>query len=1124
MANEASATGKIFQITSDGADITGFDPARDKLDLGPVTVHNGIIVDTPTGVGIMNPWSGEIAVVVGVSLGQLTIDSFVPIVNDHLRECVSGALAWEHGIAANDHTVYARSHEIGQIDRVAFNPATDTVDFRYFGTREQIYMTNNPEGVVISNSGTGQALILLGVTTADLKAENFVFYFAEAREDRVALQLGFSSVPDSQIKPQGVPVAGTNDWPTGTGNGAPPSGQAGTTTIIDWHHGTNTAIAFDPSKDKLDFGWFKASEFSVKEVDGSTVISIEGNRQTYVLTGVSLAELDHNNIAARDATARAEWQELIDSAEGSAAVVPQLSIANGTLAEGNAGKSQMVFTVTLSQAATGPVSVGYTTVNGTATAGQDYASVVGTLTFAAGETAKTVSVDILGDTLVETNETFSLSLSSPTGATIARGQATGTIVNDDIDAQPATLPAISIADLSTKEGNGEHNHFMFVVTLDKASSVPVTVQYKTVDGSATAGVDYTASTGTVTFAPGTTSQMIHVDIKGDSVAEADETFTVMLSSPVGATIADGSGTGSITNDDVAAPVLPSLSVSDATRVEGNSGTAKLNFIVSLSNAATGPVTVQYGTADGTASAGSDYKAKSGTLTFAAGQTSKTVSVAVSGDTAVEANEMLTLNLSGASGATIADGSGAGTITNDDVAAPVLPSLSVSDATRAEGNSGTAMLDFTVSLSKAATGPVTVQYGTANGTASEGSDYTAKSGTLTFAAGETSKTVSVAVSGDTAVEANETLTLNLSGASGATIADGSATGTITNDDVAAPASGTAVGYKVSDNWGAGFIGNMQVAAGGTALKGWTVEFDAAFAITNIWNAQIVSHIGDHYVIKDMSYNGTVGANQETSFGFQATPGSDGTAATGFTLNGISSGSGTPASAPLLPSLSISDATRAEGDSGTAILDFTVSLSKAATGPVTVQYGTANDTAGAGSDYTAKSGTLTFAAGEQSKVIQVPIAGDKLAEGNEKFTVTLTDAHGAAIGRGTATATIKDDDGAPASPSSPPVTNSTAHGTSSGDLEALMKVVDSWSGGFNAAVTIHNDGGAVSGWQLEIETQSEITSIWNAEIVSHDASGYVVRNAAWNENVDAEADVSFGFTATGPVDPFKFDFLI
>jgi chitinase len=299
-----------------------------------------------------------------------------------------------------------------------------------------------------------------------------------------------------------------------------------------------------------------------------------------------------------------------------------------------------------------------------------------------------------------------------------------------------------------------------------------------------------------------------------------------------------------------------------------------------------------------------------------------IHVDILGDSVAEADETFTVLLSSPVGATIADGSGTGTITNDDGAGPVLPGLSVSDATRAEGNSGTGMLDFTVSLSKAAAGPVTVQYGTANGTASAGSDYTAKSGTLTFAAGETSKTVSVAVSGDAAVEANETLTLNLSGASGATIADGSGTGTITNDDVAVTASGTAVGYKVSDNWGAGFIGNMQVAAGATALKGWTVEFDAAFDITNIWNAQIVSHVGNHYVIKNMSYNGTVGANQEASFGFQATPGSDGTAATGFTLNGMPSGSGTPAPAPALPSRAISDATRAEGDSGTAMLDFTV----------------------------------------------------------------------------------------------------------------------------------------------------------------------------------------------------------
>jgi chitinase len=1106
MENATNSSGRIFQLTSGGPDITGFDPARDKLDLGPVTVHNGIIVDTPSGVGIMNPWSGEIAIVVGVSLGQLTIDSFVPVINDHLRECLSGALAWEHGVVPQAHTVYARSHEIGQIDRVAFNAATDTVDFRYFGTREQIYMTDNPEGVVISNSGTGQALILLGVTTAELKAENFIFYYSEAREDRVALQLGFSSVPDSQIKSQGVPIAGTNNWPTVAGNGTPPSGQAGVTTVIDWHYGTNTVLNFDPSKDKLDFGWFKASEFSVTEVDGSTVISIDSNKQTYVLTGVTLYELDHNNIAARDTTAVAEWRQLIDSATAPAAL-PQLSVGNGTLVEGNAGKSQMTFTVTLSQASTSPVSVGYTTMNGAAIAGQDYASIVGSLTFAAGETTKTVSVDILGDTLIETNETFSLVLSSPAGATIASGSAMGTIVNDDIDTQPAVLPAISIADLSTREGNGEHNHFMFSVTLDKASSEPVTVQYKTVDGSATDGSDYKGGTGTVTFAPGITSQTIHVDIAGDTVVEGDETFTVMLSSPVGGTIADGSATGIIVNDDVAAP-------------------------------------------------------------------------------------------------------------------PVLPSLSVGDATVVEGNSGTANLLFTVSLSKAATGPVTVQYGTADGTATAGSDYTAKSGTLTFAAGETSKTISVAVKGDTVVEANEALALTLSSATGATIADGSAIGTIGNDDVAAPAGPAAVAYTVNDNWGAGFTANMQVAAGSTALNGWTVEFDATFTISNIWNAQIISHVGNHYVIKNMPYNGTVGANKDTGFGFQATPGSGGTAATSFTINGTpSGGGGTPA--PVLPSLSVGDATVVEGNSGTANLLFTVSLSKAATGPVTVQYGTADGTATAGSDYTAKSGTLTFAAGETSKTISVAVKGDTVVEANEALALTLSSATGATIADGSAIGTIGNDDVAAPPPVLPSVSVSdavraegnsgtgmldftvslsqaatgpvtvqygTADGTATagsdytaksgtltfaagetsktisvtvkgdtaveanetlnlklssasgatiadgsgmgtitnddgaGGLGAQMAVVNSWGAGFNAAVTIHNDGGAISGWQLEIETDSQITSIWNAEIVSHSADGYVIRNAGWNGTVATDADVSFGFTASGAADLARFDLLI
>ncbi len=177
------------------------------------------------------------------------------------------------------------------------------------------------------------------------------------------------------------------------------------TTVIEWNYNSATVIDFDPAKDKLDFGWFKASEFSVEEVNGSTVISITNNRQTYTLTGVTLSELELNNIIALDTSARAEWQGLIDGATPSTPL-PTLSVSDASVAEGASGTAFATFTVTLSAASASTVTVSYTTLNGTATAGQDYASTVGTLTFAPGETVKTVQVPVSGDTLVELNEAF----------------------------------------------------------------------------------------------------------------------------------------------------------------------------------------------------------------------------------------------------------------------------------------------------------------------------------------------------------------------------------------------------------------------------------------------------------------------------------------------------------------------------------------------------------------------------------------------------------------------------------------------------------------------------------------------------------------------------------------------
>ncbi len=672
----ASATGKItnddsapgqpgtmYKVTTTGADIVGFNPAKDKLDLGDVSVHSFIVVDTAEGVGFRNPWTGDTIIVQGVSLGQLTVDNFAPVLNDHLRQDLSGAMAWEHGITAEPNTVYARSHEVGQIDRVAFNPSTDVVDFRYYGSREQISMVDSAEGVIISNAGTGQALILQGVTKSQLTARNFVFHPAQVREDRLNEQLGIGPVADAQVKAQGVPVAGTNNWPTGTGNGTPPTGQTGTTTVIGWHWGSHEVLQFDPAKDKLDFGWFQAANFNVTETAGSTRIDIVDNDQSYTLNGVSLGALSTTNIIALDSGTQTKWRNLITAAQP--ASLPKLSIADAHVTEGNSGTKTIGFGVTLSEASAKTVTVSYTTTNGLAGA-EDFTAAAGTLTFAPGETAKTINVAVLGDTMVELNENFVVSLSSPVNATVADGNAIGTIENDDIDQSPATPPKVSIEDLSHSEMNpGDHSHFLFKVTLDKASSETITVNYQTVDGTATGGTDYEAGTGTITFAPGVTTQVLHIGILTDTVDEPTETMTVVLSSPSGATLAKGTAIGTIVNDDTPQSTVSKLSVSDSTVQEGNSGTSQLVFNVALSTPAQNVVTVKYHTEDFTAAAGTDYQALDGVLTFLAGETSKQVKVTIIGDTTYEGNESLVLVFTDINGAQFDDAQGVGLINNDD---------------------------------------------------------------------------------------------------------------------------------------------------------------------------------------------------------------------------------------------------------------------------------------------------------------------------------------------------------------------------------------------------------------------------------------------------------------------------
>ncbi|MGI9212161.1 MAG: Calx-beta domain-containing protein [Methylococcaceae bacterium] len=237
-------------------------------------------------------------------------------------------------------------------------------------------------------------------------------------------------------------------------------------------------------------------------------------------------------------------------------------------------------------------------------------------------------------------------------------------------------------------------------------------------------------------------------------------------------------------------VPPTLSITGTTVTEGNSGTsnANANVTVSLSAASSQTVTVSYATLDGTATAGSDYTAASSSLTFAPGETSKTISIPVIGDTTVESNETFQVQLSAAANAVLSTTASAATvtITNDDQAV-IQSVISITGTTVNEGNSGTSYAYATVSLSAASSQPVTVNYQTADGTATASSDYVATSGQLTFAAGETSKTVAVGILGDTLFEQNETIQFSLFNPQNATLATSSASLTINNDDTQAVSS-------------------------------------------------------------------------------------------------------------------------------------------------------------------------------------------------------------------------------------------------------------------------------------------------------------------------------------------------
>jgi len=455
---------------------------------------------------------------------------------------------------------------------------------------------------------------------------------------------------------------------------------------------------------------------------------------------------------------------------------PCLSINDVTVTETDSGTVNAIFTVTLSSPTEQTIQVNYFTmalgsINAPpATKGVDFENVSGTLIFPVTETTQTITIPIKGDVIDEFDQFFDVVLTTPVNAVISDGKGLGTITDND---EP---PAISINDVTVAEGSGfpSQSSANFTVTLSAPSEKPITVQYAPEAGTATPGVDYSNFPSAVSFPAGTTSQFIFVPITQDNTFEPDETFFVNLSNAINATIADGQGQGTITNDDP----QPSIVTAGVFYVEGGLGTSGNALLeVDLSNPSSQTITVAYSTADVTATAGIDYVATSGTLTFNPGETAKFVAVEVLGDNIDEINEKISVTLTNPTNATIGSVPGIITILNDDG-----PTVSVSDASVTEGNTGTRNAVFTVTLSAPTVEDVLINYGTAPGTAFANFDFTPiLSNTLVIRAGATSATFNVPVIGDFFIEPDEQFTVHLLFINNATIADGVGTGTIVNDD-------------------------------------------------------------------------------------------------------------------------------------------------------------------------------------------------------------------------------------------------------------------------------------------------------------------------------------------------------
>ncbi len=573
---------------------------------------------------------------------------------------------------------------------------------------------------------------------------------------------------------------------------------------------------------------------------------------------------------------------------------------------------------------------------------------------------------------------------------------------------------ITVGDAAIDEGDGGAPRYLSIpVFLTEASTSTVTVQYTTANGSALAGQDYVAQSGTLTFAPGAMQQNILVAIVGDAVVEANETFTVTLSDPSeGASILDGSAAATILNDDVAPAVL-SIAATSANKPEGQSGSTPFTFTVTRTGDLSGAASAQWAVT-GAAVNGADFTGgvlPTGMVSFAAGESSKVVSIHVAGDSAVEANEAFRVQLSQPGAGTIlGTASAKGIIRNDDASL----SIAATSADKAEGQSGSTAFTFTVTRTGDLSGATSAQWAV-TGPAVSGADFTGgvlPTGTVSFAAGESSKVISIGIAGDTAVETNEAFSVTLSNpGAGSILGTASANGIIGNDDASLSIAAASANKREGQSGGTPFTFTVTRTGdlSGTASAQWAVAGAAVngtdFTGGTLPTGTVSFAAGESSKVVSINVSGdsAVEAN-ETFWVTLSNPGA------GASL-GTASAKGIIRNDDSSLSIAATSADKPEGDGGATAHTFTVTRTGDLTGAASAHWAVTGAAVN-GADFTGgvlPAGTVSFAAGESSKFITINIAGDTAVEANEGFTVTLSNpGAGTSLGTASANGVIRNDD--------------------------------------------------------------------------------------------------------------------